>query len=108
MRIIPKQLFRVEIISYPEGARGEVYVDPIDGEEYRGLNPDWQPDGWLQNLDDRREWKERHGHTGFFWPSDRYTYGSHSGARARARLIESYGATTRIVASDPITWPGTD
>ncbi|MEV5360611.1 hypothetical protein AB0K45_09730 [Micrococcus luteus] len=84
-------LHRVEIVGYPDGAWDS---------EYECLNEDWAPEGWNPDAE-----YIRHGHRDFFWPSTKREYKSKSAARARARLIESYGATTRIVQSSLITWP---
>ena len=91
-------LYRVEITRLPEGAL-IFYTD--DGEEFGDIDPDWEPEFW--NPDE--EYVSRFGSRKFFWPSTKYEYRSQSSARSRARLIESFGATTEIVRSSLITWP---
>lgn len=94
-------LYRVEIRKYPEGAL-EFYTD---GDESFGYpDPEWTPEGWTP--DD--EWVSRFGSTRFFWPSTKREYKSKSSAKARARLIEFYGAKAEVVQSSLITWPAVD
>ena len=87
-------LYRVEYTGYPDGAWWE------DG-EYGGIDPDWTPEGWEPDDD----YISRFGGSRFHWPSVKHEYRSLSSAKVRAKLIESYGATTRIVQSSLITWP---
>lgn len=86
-------LYRVVITEYPAGGQPKYDTFPQD--------PDWKPAGWI--ADD--EWIERFNTTDFFWPSTKHDYKSRSGAKARAELIESYGAKTVIQRSNQITWP---
>lgn len=73
------RIYKVEIVAYPEGS------DDID----------WEPDDW-------------NGYPGdmpgdpsvFQWPSTSHLYASRSGAMARKRLIESYGATARVLVTE--------
>ena len=91
-------LYRVVITKFPEGA---LFFYTHDGEEFGDIDPDWEPVDW--NPDE--EYVSRFGSRKFFWPSTKYEYRSQSSARSRARLIESFGATTEIVRSSLITWP---
>lgn len=88
----PFYLYRVVITEYPAGGEAKYGTFPA--------NPDWKPEGWT--ADD--EWIGRFHTADFFWPSTDHDYKSRSGAKARARLIESYGAKTVIQRSNPITW----
>lgn len=102
----PTHIYRVEITAYPaeacalikdygDGAAGEVPITPpVDG-MVGLLTDDWEPD----------DWDSADG--GFYWPSTNRVYRSRSAAKARARLIESYGATTRILVS-PVVWEDLD
>lgn len=73
------RIYKVEIVAYPEGS-----------DDY-----DWEPDDW-------------NGYPGdmpgdpsvFQWPSTSHLYASRSGAMARKRLIESYGATARVLVTE--------
>ena len=87
-------LYKVVITEYPDGSWWEDGV-------HRGLDPDWAPEGWEADAD----WIDRFNTTRFFWPSTKREYRSKSSAQARAKLIESYGAKTRIDRSSLITWP---
>ena len=91
-------LYRVVITKFPEGA---LFFYTDDGEEFGDIDPEWEPENW--NPDE--EYISRFGSRKFFWPSTKYEYRSQSSARSRARLIESFGATTEIVRSSLITWP---
>jgi hypothetical protein len=89
-------LYRVVITKFPPGS----WVEEAD--EYGGsyLNPEWVPEGWRPD----EEYASRFG-SQFFWPSTKHEYKSKSSAKARAKLIESYGATAEVVQSSLITWP---
>ncbi|QNJ91187.1 hypothetical protein HZU40_23630 [Mycolicibacterium fluoranthenivorans] len=63
--------------------------------------PGWAPPGWEPD----EQYVRRNRTSEFRWPSTDYWYRSRSGARRRARLIESYGATVTIEESQPILWP---
>ena len=90
-------LYRVVITSYPEGAL--YFYDIGDGDRY-GEPDTWRPEGWEPDA----EWLERFGDK-FFWPSTKFEYKSKSSAKSRAKLIESYGATAKVIQSSLITWP---
>lgn len=92
------KLFKVEIVTYPAGSWEE-------SGDWSWPTPDWAPDGWLADDDERAAWLARHHDDDrFFWPSTKRLYQSRSGAQARAALVESYGATVEIVESAPIVW----
>lgn len=91
-------LYRVQITSMPRGSTWEEELP--DGETIGGIDEDWVPPGWEPN----EEWTARHGGN-FFWPSTRREYKSRSAAKARARLIESFGATCIVQRSSAIEWP---
>lgn len=88
------KLYKVEITSYPADA---LDVDP-DGDSSWPC-PLWQPEGWGEYSAAR--WGEVRR---FWWPSTKRLYQSLSGAKARAALIEHWGATAEIVESDEIVW----
>lgn len=90
-------LYRVVIIEYPKGALVPSMYDPDTLIE----DPDWEPEGWEAT----DEWIERFAHDRFFWPSTYKEYKSRSGAMARKRLIESYGAKCIVQRSARIVWP---
>lgn len=91
------KLYKVEITNYPAEALIQTEDGPIVDEA-------WAPANWLADDDERAAWVERHGDTRFFWPATWRLYRSRSGAKDRARLIESYGATVDVVESEPIVW----
>ncbi len=78
-----RRLYRLDV-TYPEGS--DAY--------------DWEPPGWAPEYSPDPYSDDR-----FVWPTAKRLYTSKSGARTRARLLESYGATVRIVASEPVVWP---
>lgn len=80
------RLYRVEIVSYPEGSDEE----------------GWQPEGWEPPFSSPRF------DGGFFWPSTSKVYKSRSGATGRANLLRDYGAEAIVVRSNPITWEATE
>ncbi len=90
-------LYRVVIIEYPKGALVPSMYDPDTLIE----DPDWEPEGWEAT----DEWIERFTHDRFFWPSTYKEYKSRSGAMARKKLIESYGAKCIVQRSSRIEWP---
>jgi hypothetical protein len=97
-----QRLYRLEV-TYPEAAmiKREGNVPEADaGDTYYGLNPDWAPTGWEPTA----EWVERFKTTEFFWPNARKLYLSRSGARTRAKLLESFGATVDIRRTEPVQW----
>lgn len=88
-------LYRVVIVEYPKGARTLSEY----GGEY--TNYSWQPEGWSAD----EEYVQRMRSDRFFWPSTDREYKSRSGAVARKKLIESFGARCIIQRSAPIVWP---
>lgn len=93
-------LYRVQIVSYPEGALKRSEYDPDSFYE----DPDWKPAGWAPD----EEWVERFGRgtgTQFFWPSTHKEWKSRSSAMRRKKLIESYGAKCIVQRSAQIAWP---
>ncbi|MDJ0454374.1 hypothetical protein [Gordonia amicalis] len=92
-------LYRVVITKYPEGALG-FYTDD-SGETFGYVDTGWEPEGW--NPDE--EYVSQFGGRQFHWPSTKREYKSLSSARARAKLIESYGATAVVERSTRIEWP---
>lgn len=59
----------------------------------------WEPEGWDP------EWNgDPDADLDFRWPRV-HPYLSRSGAVARAKMLESYGAKVTIRRSNPITWP---
>lgn len=91
------KLYKVEITDYPAEALIQTEDGPIVDEA-------WAPANWLADDDERAAWVDRHGSTRFFWPATGRLYRSRSGAKDRARLIESYGATVEVIESEPIVW----
>lgn len=77
----PLRVYRLDV-TYPEGSR----------------DPGWEPPGW-DGGDDLS------GDGEFRWPRV-HPYLSKNGARARAKLLEKYGAKVAIVTSEPVQWPG--
>lgn len=66
---------------------------PADSSE-----PGWEPEGW------EPDWIAPDETRPFAWPAVRL-YLSESGARGRARLLHSYGATVTIHRSLAVEWP---
>jgi hypothetical protein len=62
----------------------------------RGTGPGtgWQPGNWEPSYPGQE----------FSWPPRR-SYVSWTGAQARKRLLESWGATVTVSVSDPVTFP---
>lgn len=96
------KLYKVEITALPAGALRPDESDPTG--DTLVIDETWAPCDWLANEDERSAWVERHGDTRFFWPATGRLYQSRSGAKDRARLIESYGATVNVIESAPIVW----
>jgi hypothetical protein len=97
-----QRLYRLEV-TYPEAAmiEREGHFPDADADDiYYGLDPEWEPAGWAPTA----EWVQRFKTTAFFWPNSRKLYLSRSGARARAQLLESYGATVVIRRTEPVKW----
>ncbi len=90
-------LYRVVITRYPDGA---LFYYDADGETFGDVDPAWEPEGW--NPDE--EWVAQYGRE-FFWPSTKREYRSEKAAKSRAKLIEHFGATAKVVRSSLITWP---
>lgn len=92
-------LYRVVIVDMPEGSLTQMPGYP----EYSIETPGWAPEGWNPSP----KWILRFGRGSdeFFWPSTSKEYKSRSGATARKKLIESYGATCIIQRSARIVWP---
>jgi len=87
----PERIYRLAI-TYPEGSH----------------EPGWRPASYddprfLATLTarQRREHKKRP----FQWPRERQFLSS-SGAYGRAMVLRWYGAQVEVLASDPVTWPG--
>ncbi|GAB3251800.1 hypothetical protein [Kineosporia babensis] len=82
------RVYRLKV-TYPEmPAPGWVESELFEG---------WEPEGWEA---DPRNFE---GEQAFYWPPVR-NFLSLNGARWRADLIEKYGATVVIEASEPVVW----
>lgn len=93
----PRHLYRVRVLSYPEGSHRQNehdpdYLEPVEG---------WAPPGWRPE----GRYVELLGTNEFVWPVTNKTYHSKTPAKKRADLLESYGATVSIERSAPVTWP---
>ncbi|MGH3644367.1 MAG: hypothetical protein ACRDUX_35715, partial [Mycobacterium sp.] len=96
-----ERLYRVQVLSYPEGSALELnYPDTSQPAAWVPV-PHWAPPGWQPDED----YVRRNRTSEFRWPSTNRYYRSRSGARRRARLIESFGATVTIEQSRAIVWP---
>ena len=93
-----QRLYRLEV-TYPEAAMIAAPHAPGDEIVYE-FDPEWKPAGWSPT----DKWVERFKTTEFFWPNARKLYLSRSGARARAKLLESFGATVEIRRTEPVQW----
>jgi hypothetical protein len=98
-------LFRVSILTYPEGSVESVNHPGEDDCEQWVPVPGWAPPGWQPDTDFVKEF----GTPQFVWPSTNQTYRSYAGAEKRATLLKSYGATvviertiTRWLEVDPV------
>src|SRR4051812_5804376 len=89
-------LFRVSILTYPEGSVEPVYHPGEDDCDQRVPVPGWAPPGWQPDAN----YVEKLGTSEFVWPSTQKVYRSYSGALKRARLIESFGAKAVIERSN--------
>lgn len=100
MKFSGDYLYRVRVISYPDGS-----FEPIDpeGEVWEPV-PGWRPPGWRP----AGNYTEIMGTDEFVWPVTNKVYASRSSAQKRARLLESYGATAVVERSSRITWPDPD
>lgn len=98
MKFSGDYLYRVRITSYPEGA-----WEPIgDPEADMWIpTPGWRPPGWRP----QGEYVRLHGTDEFVWPTTTHVWASHTTAKKRADLIESFGATAVVERSSRITWP---
>lgn len=90
----PLYAYRLDV-TYPAGSH-DAEGHPIPG---------WEPPGWSDNPDNHFYSMEESGVREFTWPPAK-PYVSRGGAARRAQALRKYGATVRIVRSDPITWPG--
>lgn len=93
-------LYRVRVLSYPEGSHhpNELdpdYLDPVEG---------WAPEGWRPE----GRYVEMLGTSEFVWPVTNKVYHSRSTAKKRADLLELYGATVVVERSSRIVWPEPD
>lgn len=88
---MPDYVWALEV-TYPEDAYHE---HPWAG---RQLNPEWTPNGW----DPDAEYEARFGTEDFIWPAVRRFYLSRSSAVNRANLLEFYGASVRLLRSQPL------
>ena len=98
MKFSGSYLYRVRIVSYPEGSyedvdyAGEIWSEPVPG---------WRPPGWRPVGD----YTQIMGTDEFVWPVTNQVYASRSTAKKRADLIESFGATAVVERSSRIEWP---
>jgi len=100
MRFSGDYLYRVRVVKYPDGSWSS--VDP-DGEIWEPT-PGWRPPGWRP----AGNYTQILGTDEFVWPVTNKVYGSHSTAKKRADLLESFGATAAVERSSRITWPEPD
>lgn len=114
------KLFKLEIVAMPESAFRQVLAAELPEYELEsyGLYSDeltpgqtvseyvegWEPEGWLSDPEKREWWIERTGSTDFFWPKSTTIYFTKRTAQNRARLIESYGATVKVIESEAVVW----
>lgn len=97
MKFSGEYLYRVRVTSFPEGAFE--CINPDEG--FWVPTPGWEPPGWRPE----GRYVEMLGTSEFIWPVTNKVYGSHSTAKKRADLLESYGATAVVERSSRITWP---
>lgn len=105
MKFSGDYLYRVRVISYPEGSWtfcAQVGPDPED--EIWIPTPGWRPPGWRPHGD----YVRLHGTDEFVWPTTTHVWGSYATAKRRADLIESFGATAVVERSSRITWSKED
>ena len=114
------KLWKLEVVALPASALRTVRVFDMTTWELEGYEmsrdehgPDdtiqlpvfeWEPPGWLEDPAKRTWWMETHHTEKFFWPKSTTLYFTKTSARKRARLIESYGATVRVIESEPVVW----
>lgn len=97
MKFSGEYLYRVRVISYPDGA-----YEPVDPEcEVWMPVPGWRPPGWRPV----GNYTEIMGTDEFVWPVTNKVYGSRATAQKRADLLESYGAGAVVERSSRIVWP---
>ena len=97
MKFSGDYLYRVRVISYPEGSH-ECIDENLD---YWVPTPGWRPSGWRP----QGNYVRLHGTDEFVWPTTTHVWGSYSTAKKRADLIESFGAEAVVERSSRITWP---
>lgn len=98
MKFSGDYLYRVRVTSYPEGSWEQIGPEEAD---MWIPTPGWRPPGWRP----QGEYTRILGTDEFVWPVTNKVYGSHSTAKKRADLIESFGATAVVERSSRITWP---
>ena len=103
MRFSGEYLYRVRVLSYPDGAFEPVGPIDVEHPEDQAWHPvpGWAPPAWRP----RGNYVEIMGTSEFVWPVTNKVYGTRSTAKKRADLLESYGATTVIEQSSRIAWP---
>lgn len=98
MKFAGDHLYRVRVVSYPEGSHhdveygGEVWTEPVPG---------WRPPGWRP----AGNYIEIMGTDEFVWPVVNKVYGTRRTAQKRVDLLKSYGARAVVERSSRITWP---
>lgn len=99
----PRHLYRVRVISFPEGSRTSVtYGLGTDWQETQMVPvPGWAPPGWRPE----GNYVEILGTSEFVWPVANKTYHSRSTAKKRADLLNSFGAVAFVERSNLIVWP---
>ncbi|WVX88111.1 hypothetical protein SEA_LITNINMCQUEEN_54 [Gordonia phage LitninMcQueen] len=85
-------------VDYPAEAMQD---HPLFGEM---LDPDWRPAGWEPS----DEYVNQFGTEDFVWPKVRRFYLSRSTAVSRAVLLERFGATVRLLRSQPLEFEERD
>ncbi|MGE2733797.1 hypothetical protein [Mycolicibacterium vaccae] len=98
MKFSGEYLYRVRVVSYPEGSWQQIGAPEAD---MWMPTPGWRPPGWRP----RGEYVRLHGTDEFVWPTTTHVWGSYKTAKKRADLIESFGATAVVERSSRITWP---
>jgi hypothetical protein len=94
-------LYRARVVAYPEGSHR---IRRMFDEDWPCPVPGWAPPGWEPSP----EYLGRFRTDEFIWPAEGRKYMSRSGAKRRAELLESFGATVVLERSSRITWPETD
>lgn len=93
----PRFLYRVRVLSFPEGSHRPCEWDDEQCEPVEG----WAPPGWRPE----GRYVEMLGTSDFVWPVTNKVYMSRTTAKKRAELLISYGATAIVERSSRITWP---